>query len=148
IADLENFVKVSVLVARVGHPGAMQMVDKEIQERNRSINKATDRAPQFLDINTMRWVEEPSKTTISLSVFVAMVDPGIATLQEMFQQPVEDSQAPILKQFAAQWVVHVYTEWEEYYRDALAAALGCDREAVRSDYFADLKRMRQDYVHK
>jgi hypothetical protein len=149
IADLENFVKVSVLVARVGHQGAMQIVDKEIQERNRSINKATDRAPQFLDLNTMKWVEKPSKTTISLSVFMAMVDPGIATIQEMFQpQAADENQAPILKQFAAQWVVHVYTEWEEYYRDALAAALDCDPNAIRSEYFADLKRMRQDYVHK
>ena len=53
-----------------------------------------------------------------------------------------------MKQFAAQWVVTVYTEWEEYYRGALAKALGCEKEDIRSDYFADLGRMRQDYVHK
>lgn len=42
----------------------------------------------------------------------------------------------------------LYTEWEEYYRGALAKALGCEKEDIRSDYFADLGRMRQDYVHK
>ena len=89
----------------------------------------------------------PSKTTLALSVFLTMVEPGMATFAEALRQPVED-QPEIMKRFAAQWVVHVYTEWEEHYRPALAAALGCDIEAVRSDYFADLERMRQDYVHK
>ncbi|WGI31610.1 hypothetical protein [Mycolicibacterium aubagnense] len=148
VADLEKLLKTSVLVARVGHQGAMQIVDKERQERTRSINKATERPAQFLDLDSLKLVENPSKTAISMSVFLAMVDPGITTIQESFGPGAEENQAPILKQFAAQWVIHIYTEWEEYYRDALAAALGCDREAIRSEYFADLKRMRQDYVHK
>jgi hypothetical protein len=47
-----------------------------------------------------------------------------------------------------QWVVNVYTEWEweEHYRGALGAAIGCDKAETRSKYFADLGRMRQDYA--
>jgi hypothetical protein len=52
-----------------------------------------------------------------------------------------------MKQFAAQLIVTFYTEWEEYYRPALAAALDCDAEAIRLDYFGDVRNMRQDYVH-
>jgi hypothetical protein len=148
VTDVENLLKVSVLVARVSHRGAMEIADKEQQERSKAINKATDRAPKFLDLNTMLWVEQPSKTTVSLAVFLAMVDPGIATLEEMLRGPDEKDRPPTMKQFAAQWVVNVHTEWEEHYREALATALGCNKENVRSDYFADLGRMRQDYVHK
>jgi hypothetical protein len=72
----------------------------------------------------------------------------MATFGEALRQPVQEDQPEIMKRFAAQWVLHVYTEWEEYYRGALAKALGCEKEDIRSDYFADLGRMRQDYVHK
>jgi hypothetical protein len=147
VAELETLLKVSVLVARVGHQGALAIADTERQGRYQSANKATDRPATYLDLNTMRWGDQPSKTTLALSVFLAMVEPRMATFGEALSQPVED-QPEIMKRFAAQWVVHVYTEWEEHYRPALAAALGCDVEAVSSDYFADLKRMRQDYVHK
>jgi hypothetical protein len=147
VADLETLLKVSVLVARVGHQGALAIADAERQGRTQSANRATDRPPTYLDLNTMRWGDQPSKTTLPLSVFMSMVTPRMATFAEAIKQPVED-QPEIMKRFAAQWVVHVYTEWEEHYRPALAAALGCGVEAVGSDYFADLKRMRQDYVHK
>lgn len=147
VADLETLLKVSVLVARVGHQGALAIADAERQGRNQSVNRATDRPATYLDLNTMRWGDQPSKTTLPLSVFMSMVTPRMATFAEAMKQPVED-QPEIMKRFAAQWVVHVYTEWEEHYRPALAAALGCDVEAVGSDYFADLKRMRQDYVHQ
>jgi hypothetical protein len=148
VADLEVLMKVSLLVARVGHRGAMEIADAERVGRNTSINKATRRPATYIDLNTMRWGDRPSETTLALSVFVVMVEPRMTTLAKAFGQQVKEDQPEIMKRFAAQWVVHVYTEWEEYYRDALAEALGCDRQEIQSDYFADLGRMRQDYVHK
>jgi hypothetical protein len=149
VADIEKLLKVTVLLARTGLRGAIEIADKERGERGRAINNAQSRAARFIDLHTMQWVERPSKTTLSLAVFLAMVQPPIATPGEWLKSmPDEADQPEVMKPFAAQWVVHLYTEWEEYYRDALAEALGCDREAIQSDYFADLKRMRQDYVHK
>lgn len=148
LADLENLLKVSVLVARVGHRGALEIADWERQGRNRAANKATNRPATYLDLNSMQWVDRPTKTTLSMAVFLSMVEPGMGTIAEAFRPPDDNDQPEIMKRFAAQWVVHVYTEWEEYYRVALAKALGCDKEDIRSDFFADLGRMRQDYVHK
>lgn len=146
VVELETLLKVSVLVARVGHRGTMEIADTERTGRMQSVNKAKDRPPTYLDLNSMGWVVEPSKTTLALSVFLPMVEPSMATFGQVIRQV--DEQPEIMKRFAAQWVVHVYTEWEEHYRPAIAAALGCDVEAIRSDYFADLGRMRHDYVHK
>jgi hypothetical protein len=148
LADLENLLKVSVLVARVGHRGALEIADWERQGRNKAVNKATDRPATYLDLNSMQWVDRPTKTTLSMAVFLSMVEPGMGTITEALRPPDENDQPEIMKRFAAQWVVHVYTEWEEHYRVALAKALGCDKEDIRSDFFADLGRMRQDYVHK
>jgi hypothetical protein len=90
---------------------------------------------------------QPSSTTISLQVVLSMIDPGIATLEERMQPFPEETYPPIMKQFAAQWVVNVYTEWDEHLREQLATAHGCAKEDVRSDYFGDLGKMRHDYVH-
>jgi len=147
VAELETLLKVSVLVARVGHRGAMDIADTERRGRMQSVNKATDRPATYLDLSSMGWVDRPSNTTLALSVFLAMVEPRMVTFGQVIRQPTEE-QSEIMKRFAAQWVVHVYTEWEEHYRPALAQVLGCDVDAIRSDYFADLGRMRQDYVHK
>jgi hypothetical protein len=148
IADIEKLLKVSVLVARVSHQGAMQLADKEIKEQEAAINKGHPRAAKYLDLNTMLWVDEPSASTLSLSVFLAMADSGIATLEERLRLVPDVSTLPdTMKQFTAQWVTYVYTEWEEHYRHELAAALGCESGDIKSPYFADLRNMRHDYLH-
>jgi hypothetical protein len=57
-----------------------------------------------------------------MAVFLAMVEPGMATIHEALRPTDEKDQPPIMKQFCG--------------------AVG------RSDYFAELGRMRQYYVHK
>jgi hypothetical protein len=49
VADLENLLKVSVLVARVGHKGALEIADTERRGWYQSVNKATDRPATYLD---------------------------------------------------------------------------------------------------
>jgi hypothetical protein len=154
LADLEHLVKVSVLAARVSHRGAVQIADDERRERDDAINNAIDRPPQFLDLATMEVVQRPSKTTLSMALLLSKVDPAaivgcreVITLREMLLNSPAGEKPEILKQFAAQWVVHVHTEWEEHYRRELASVLGCDPADIRSAYFSDLNRMRQDYVH-
>jgi hypothetical protein len=147
VAEIEHLLKVTVLVARVSHQGSMKIVDDELQARFDAINKNEARGAKYLDLHTFQPVDQPSKTTISMQVLLAMVDPGIATLEERMRFPAEESYPAFMKQFAAQWVVNVYTDWEEHFRGELATALGCDRAAIRSDYFGDLGKMRHDYVH-
>jgi hypothetical protein len=82
VADLENLLKVSVLVARLGHRGALEIADTERKGRYTSANKATDRPATYLDLNTMFWVDRPSKTTLALSVFLMMVETPNADFRE------------------------------------------------------------------
>jgi hypothetical protein len=110
VGDIEKLLKVTVLLARTGLRGAIEIADKERDQRNRAINKAQSRAAQFIDLHTMQFVEQPSKTTLSLAVFLAMVQPPIATPGEWLKTvPDEADQPEVMKPFAAQWVVHLYT---------------------------------------
>jgi hypothetical protein len=147
VADIEQLLKVTVLVARVSPQGSTKIIDDELQARFDAINKNEARGAKYFDLHTFQAVEQPSKTTISLQVVMSMIDPGIATFQEWMRSSTEENYPPIMKQFAAQWVVNFYTEWDEHFRGALATAFGCEPADVRSDYFADLGKMRHDYVH-
>jgi hypothetical protein len=147
VADIEHLLKVTVLVARVSHQGSTKIVDDELQARFDAINKNTPRSAKYFDLHSFQAVEQPSKTTISLQVVLSMIDPGIATLEERMKPFPDETYPPIMKQFAAQWVVNFYTEWDEHFRHQLALALGCESSEVRSDYFGDLGKMRHDYVH-
>lgn len=147
VDDIEHLLKVTVLVARVSHQGSTKIVDDELQARFDAINKNEPRGAKYFDLHTFQAVEQPSKTTISLQVLLSMIDPGIATLAERMNPFPDETYPPIMKQFAAQWVVNFYTEWDEHFRHQLALAHECKSTEVRSDYFADLGKMRHDYVH-
>jgi hypothetical protein len=147
IADMEMWLKVALLVAGTSHVGPMKVIDEEIAEQTKAVRTGFRLPPRHFDFATNTVVHVPTKTSISLAVFAASVDTAIATTWAEALQPDPADQPSIMKQFAAQLIVTFYTEWEEYYRPALAAALDCDAEAIRLDYFGDVRNTRQDYVH-
>jgi hypothetical protein len=53
----------------------------------------------------------------------------------------------VVKQFAAQSIVDFYTDREEYYRSELARTHQCSKHDFQIEYFGDLSKIRQDYVH-
>jgi hypothetical protein len=139
--------KVTLLVAGTSHIGPMQIVDAELAERNRAISTGFRLPPRHFDLATGQVGHHRTETSLSLATFVTDVDPGPTTTFEKAIRPDPGDQPSIMKQFAAQAIVTYYTEWEEYYRVQLAKALDCDPGDIKSDYFRDLGKMRQDYVH-
>ncbi|WP_194816945.1 hypothetical protein [Nocardia sp. XZ_19_385] len=147
LTDLELDFKLAVLSARVGHQGIMGLIDQRLEESNRAAGSGAARGPKYLDLQSLRATETSSCRTLSYSEMSAMADPGVATAEQWIRGPDESDQSSILKYFAAQWVTYMVTQWEELYRDQLAQAHGCEKNDIRSELFADLNRVRQDYVH-
>lgn len=147
LKDLELDVKLAVLTARLGHHGIMNKIDERLQDSTQSTNRGTPFGPKYLDLQTMEPTAASNYRTLSFSDIRAKADPGVATSEEWIKGPDESDQPPIMKFFAAQWVTYIVTQWEELYRDQLAQAHGCSKNDIRSELFADLNRIRQDYVH-
>jgi hypothetical protein len=147
IADMQLVLKVILLVAGTSHIGSIAAIDREVAERSQAILTGATRPPKYFDFVTNAIVDAPSETTLSMAMFVAIVNPGQATSWAEMLQPDPADQPPVMKQFASQAIVNFYTEWEEYYRVELAAAHQCSKYDLLFDYFGDLGRLRQDYVH-
>lgn len=145
--DLVLDVKLAVLVARLGHNGILQLIDRRISVSARAATQEETEPKPYLDLLTMEATDAPSYRTMSYSDIRAMADPGVATIEEYLHGDPKAEQAPILKYFAAQWVTHITTLWDEHYRPALAELHSCEKSKIGSELFADLNKMRQDYVH-
>jgi len=148
LGDLELDLKRAVLAARVGHRGIMDLINTRTSEWTSFVSHGTPSAPMYLDLHTMRPVETRSYRTISYADLQATVHPGVASLREALSGPDESDQPAVMKFFAAQWVIYIMTEWDEYYRKRLADVYDCTKDDIRSELFADLNHIRQDYVHR
>lgn len=167
IADILFALKTTLLISAVGQQGFIRLLTEEharyfkgivaggfahglnglMQRRGSPVTLAKPRG--YFDLRTNQFVDQPSSTALSLAAFkyfasrdisLAQGNPGIESLP--------NSPPMVAKQFAAQAIVNFYTDWEERYRTALAAVHGCDERDFQIDYFGDLNRMRQDYVHR
>ena len=112
----------------------MKVIAEELIKRQLSFAGPITLPLRFYDFATNAMVDHPSRTTLSLAAFKAIVNP-------------DSSHTPVMKQFASQVIVEYYTNWEEYYRSELATLHDCSKYDFRIDYFGDLGKMRHDYVH-
>jgi hypothetical protein len=146
IADMLSSLRTTLLVSCLGQKGSIRLITEEFVRHARSFSESTTAPLKCYDLDTNAFVDKESPTTLSLVGFKYFAnrddppsDPSVESLPE--SPPV------VAKQFAAQAIVDFYTDWEEHYRRGLAIAHGCSPYDFQIDYFGDLNRMRQDYVH-
>ncbi|PJE05239.1 hypothetical protein [Mycobacterium sp.] len=160
ITDIFFALNTTLLIAASGQQGFTQIHSKELVASVRDVVTGSLRQvlqggqpppmPQrYFELATNEFVGQPSATTLSLAGFkyfanrdisLSNLNPDIASLPKTLPA--------VAKQFAAQAIVNFYTDWEEHYRSALAEVHGCDERDFQINYFGDLNRMRQDYVHR
>jgi hypothetical protein len=135
--------KTTLLLAGTGLHGSMKIVAEELVRRQVSFATPTTLPLRLFDLATNSMVNSPSATTLSLAGLKAIVD-----IDASASSATESTPSPIImKQFAAQAIVDFYTDWEEYYRGELARAHHCNKHDFQIEYFGDLSKIRQDYVH-
>ena len=95
----------------------------------------------------MEPTDRASTTTLGYAALMAKADPGLLTPEEYVRGDNQADKAPILKRFAGQWIISFYTEWEDLFRKQLAAIYGCSVDDIKSQFFQELGRMRNDFGH-
>jgi hypothetical protein len=144
VAEMLLSLKTTLLLAGTGLHGSMKVIAEELVRRQLSFAQTFTLPLRFFDLATNSMVDHPSKTTLSLAGLKPIVD---ANTGDSLASAGSSPAPPVMKQFAAQAIVDFYTDWEEYYRSELARAHECDADDFQIDYFGDLSKLRQDYVH-
>lgn len=146
LIDMELELKLSVIVARLGHQGILNLIDERRAVEGRAVTRLSE-LPTYLDLQTMEATAVQSATTLSYSAILAKADPGLMTTQQYAAGDDQGEKAPVLRRFAGQWIVSYYTEWEDLFRKQLAVAHGCSVDDIKSTFFQDLGKMRNDFGH-
>lgn len=160
ITDIFFALKTTLLIAAVGQQGFTQISSRELIASVKGVvtgsvghvlqgGQPPPMPQRYFELATNEFVSQSSPTTLSLAGFKYFanrdislngLNSDIATLPKTLPA--------VARQFAAQAIVNFYTDWEEHYRSELAEVHGCDERDFQIDYFGDLNRMRQDYVHR
>ncbi|WGI33239.1 hypothetical protein QDT91_02290 [Mycolicibacterium aubagnense] len=167
VADILFALKTTLLISTVGQQGFIRLITEEFARYFQGIitngvaqglngllqpggtSVPAPRPRSYFDLATNKFVDHPSATALSLAGFKYFANRDIPLNQNNFGiESLPKSPPAAAKQFAAQAIVNFYTDWEEHYRAALATAHDCDERDFQIDYFGDLNRMRQDYVHR
>jgi hypothetical protein len=140
IHEMSLSLKTSLLLSGTATLGSTRVLTEELARRYVSFLTPITVPLRFYDFASKKMVDHPSPTTLNLAAIKPIID------------PVRDDEAPLtqppgMKQFAAQVIVEFYTDWEEYYRVALAKAHQCSKYDFQINYFGDLGKLRHDYVH-
>jgi hypothetical protein len=155
ITDILFALKTTLLISAVGQQGFIRLITEELaryfkglmQPGGTSVPAENPRG--YFDLATTQFAEQPSPTALSLAGFKYFANRDISLgASNPNIESLPKSPPAVAKQLAAQAIVNFYTDWEEHYRTALAAVHGCDERDFQIDYFGDLNRMRQDYVHR
>jgi hypothetical protein len=141
IQEMSLSLKTSLLLSSTAVVGSWKVIAAEIVRRYLSFATPTPMPLRHYDFKSKTMVDLPSATTLSLAAIKAIIDPER-------EDDTELPQPPGMKQFAAQVIVDFYTDWEEHYRVELAKAHQCNKYDFQINYFGDLSKLRQDYVHK
>lgn len=56
-------------------------------------------------------------------------------------------EGPMVRRLTRQWIVAVYTAWEDEFRGAIARAHDVDKNSVTAPFFGDLRWLRHDIAH-
>jgi hypothetical protein len=167
IVDILFALKTTLLISALGQQGFIRLITEELvgyfkgiiaegvahglkglmQQAGAPVPVAKPRG--YFDLATNQFVEQPSPTALSLAGFkyFANRDTSLGESNPDIES-LPKSPPAVAKQFGGQAIVNFYTDWEEHYRAALATVHGCDERDFQIDYFGDLNRMRQDYVHR
>lgn len=146
IADLLSSLRTTLLVSCMGKQGSTAVLAEEYIRHIRSFSGSTPAPVRFYDVATNTFVDSQSQTTLNLAGFKYFANRDAPPVDSRVESLPEYPPA-VAKQFAAQAIVSFYTDWEEHYRSELAVAHGCSPYDFQIDYFGDINRMRQDYVH-
>lgn len=118
-------------------PASMRFLSR-VFGRHASIGKASSRQPshQLPPIRRLRQRRPSAWPTM-----VAYLKWRLGDLPELLGEG-----GKVATRISQQWVISVYTEWEEHYRQRISDAMGLS-EPLKLPPFGDLRHFRNNIVH-
>lgn len=154
IGELERALLISLAVTLTSHNVLVQKVEEWERPHQRFLQglEPTD-VGHYLDVKTLTYAETAGAGRIHMQDLVSAINGGAMIWMAGAGRETVDSYPEAQAVAYAQWFSHAFSLWDEQFRGRLAASF--DKQPserirgndIRHDYFGDIRRIRNDFVH-
>ncbi len=154
VADLERALLVSLVVTLTAHGAILPKEGEWTSQHQRFLNGHRSDLGHYLEVSTLRFVDEPGPGRIHMQHVVSTCDAGMTAFAAgAVGIAGVDHHPEILAVSYAQWFAYIFAIWEEQFRGRLAKFWDAQldskirRSDILVDYFGDIRLIRNDFVH-
>ncbi|MGY4646285.1 hypothetical protein ACVWWN_000081 [Mycobacterium sp. URHB0021] len=154
VADLERALLVSLVVTLTAHGTILPKEGEWTSQHQRFLNGHRDDLGHYLEVATLRFVDESAPGRVHMQHLVSASDAGMTTFAAGAAGVASvDHHPEILAVSYAQWFAYIFAIWEEQFRGRLAEFWDDQwdskirRSDILVDYFGDIRLIRNDFVH-
>jgi hypothetical protein len=154
VADLERALLISIVGPLTAHNQILPLVDNWTNQHQRFLqgNISSDMGHYFA-VRTLSCVEDPGPGRVHMQHLVSACDAGMTSFVAGAGQQSVEHHPEIQAVVYAQWFTYAFAIWEEQFRGRLAKYWDSQTDArirrsdMLVDYFGDIRRIRNDFVH-
>ncbi|MEZ0054367.1 hypothetical protein ABIA30_005408 [Mycobacterium sp. MAA66] len=154
VADLERALLVSLVVTLTAHGTILPKESEWTSQHQRFLNGHRSDLGHYLEVSTLRFVDEPGPGRIHMQHVVSACDAGMTAFAVGAAGTASvDHHPEMLAVSYAQWFTYIFAIWEEQFRGRLAKFWDAQldskirRSDILVDYFGDIRLIRNDFVH-
>jgi hypothetical protein len=152
--ELEQALLISLIVTLTSHNAILEMVSTWEQPHQRFLQgHLPEDQGHYLDVRTLRFVDDGGQGRVQMRRLASALDAGTSIWMAGAARETVDNY-PESQSFAyAQWFTYAFALWEEQFRGRIADYFDNQSDAkirhsdVLIPYFADIRLIRNDFVH-
>jgi hypothetical protein len=149
----EDFI-LTLTLTLTGHSRVLELVNKWETDSQKQARRGHSDRRDYYDFRTFELVSEDGPDRVHMERFRASIEAGMSTFVLGEGLVETDHTPPVQTALYGQWFTYIHSLWEDTYRERLAQAYGPAPDGepwlagdIRSQFFADIRNIRNDFVH-
>lgn len=154
VGELKEDFILTLTLTLTGHSRVLDLVQKWETESRKQVRKSHSDRKDYYDFRTFELVSDDGPDRVHMERFRASIEAGMSTFVPGEGLVETEHTPPIQTALYGQWFTYIHSLWEDSYRSRLAQAYdpAPDGESwlagdIRSQFFADIRNIRNDFVH-
>lgn len=154
IDELERALLLSLLVTVTSHTFVVQWSDRWLREHERYLDgKVTADQPHFIQLPGLTPCHAPGRGIVHVQQLLSALTGDISIFIAGASRSKVDHYPELQSIVYSQWFAYAHAIWDEQFRERVAAFFSTtdaplEKNDVINDYFGDIRRIRNDFVHR
>jgi hypothetical protein len=153
VDELGRALLISLIVTLTAHNTIVTKEGEWTAQHQRFIQGGNCSDPgHYLNVKTLSFVDKPGPGRVHMQDLVSALSGGMTVIAFGADRATVDNYPEAISVNYAQWFAYIFALWEEQFRGRIAKYFDVPDARIRRsdvlvDYFGDIRRIRNDFVH-